>query len=87
MSIVKTAVQQQWQLIDPVPQHITVLDKGLVDDSMWYTVRCSKEASKWLRSLHDGQWHQHIDHNWYTVANTFDIDQETYIMLKLQWGE
>lgn len=87
MSIVKTAVQQQWEYIGPVAQHIIVMDKALVDGTPWYTVRCSREAAKWLREQREEAWHQHIDHNWYTVANTFDVDEETYIMLKLQWGE
>ena len=87
MSIIKTAVQQQWELIEPWPHHLTVMDKSLVDGEPWYTVRCSKEAAKWLREQWEETWHQHIDHNWYTIANTFDVNEETYIMLKLQWGE
>ena len=87
MSIIKTAVQQQWEFIDPIRRHVTPLERATVDGSYWYTIRCSREAAAWLRAQDDCKWHQHIDHNWYTIANTFDVDEETYIMLKLQWGE
>ncbi len=86
MQIVKTAVQQQWNQVLVSDSHIKVISKGLVDGLPWYTVKCSREAAAWLRAQDQGQWHQHIDHNWYTVSGVFDIDQETYIMLKLQWG-
>ena len=87
MPIIKTAVQQQWELIDPIRRHITPLERAIVDGGYWYTIRCSKEAATWLRAQDDCKWHQHIDHNWYTISNTFDVDEETYIMMKLQWGE
>jgi hypothetical protein len=87
MPIIKTAVQQQWNQILIAEPHVKVVAKANVDGFPWYTVKCSKEAASWLRQQGQEQWHQHIDHNWYTVSGMFDIDEETYIMLKLQWGE
>jgi hypothetical protein len=86
-TVIKTSVQQQWEQIDPATQHLNVIDKSLVDGELWYTVKCSDEAARSLREQWDDKWYQHIDNNWYTVKNTFDIDEETYIMLKLRWGK
>jgi hypothetical protein len=85
--IIKSALQKQWNIVYPEKANLELVSKALVDNSWWYTVKCSKEASAWIREQDESKWYNHIDGNWYVAADTFDVDQETYIMLKLQWSE
>ena len=88
MTIVKTAVQQQWtQVVYPEPP-FKVLSTADVDGVPWYTVSCRKEVSMWVREngVEDQDWYSHIDSRWMTHRNVFDMSQEMFAMTKLRWG-
>jgi len=64
-----------------------VVDRGIVDDTKWYVVRCrNKEISKWVRTQPAEQWYEHIDQRGYMDMNVFDLHEEVYAMLKLSWS-
>jgi hypothetical protein len=82
--ILKTSVQQQWNIVQP--PHYIVYTQATVDNVVWYTVKCSRDASAWVREQDTEGWHEHIDQRWYSEASTFDINQELLVILKLRWG-
>jgi hypothetical protein len=89
MTIVKTAVQQQWtQVVYPEPP-FEVLATADVDGVPWYTVSCRKEVSMWIRENgeEDRDWYSHIDSRWMSHRNVFDMSQEMLAITKLRWGE
>ena len=66
-----------------------ILTKSMVDGGQWYTIRCRKETSIWLRSAfkdqEDRQWFQNIDQRWNINFNVFDVNETIYTMLALKW--
>lgn len=73
----------------PVPvRSFEKITQSLVDGKMFYTIRCYKDISRWIREQpgEDADWYQHIDSNWHIDYNMFDVSEEFYIMLKLRWG-
>lgn len=89
MTIVKTAVQQQWNQVFPSKPLFEVLSTADVDSVPWYTVSCRKEVSIWIREngVEGSDWYSHIDSRWMTYRNVFDMSQEMFAMTKLRWGE
>ena len=87
--IVKTAVQQQWNITQPKLPHFIVYDQAIVDGDTWYTVRCSRDAAMWVREhgVEHKEWYEHIDSKWMVHKNVFDMHEELYTYLKLSWGE
>ena len=63
---------------------LKVVDTAQVDGKPWYTVRCNKEISTWIKTQ-AGDWQEHIDQNWNVYANTFDVSEELYILLTLKF--
>lgn len=90
--IIKTAVQQQWNIVEPKPPHFIVYDQATVDDATWYTVRCSKEASAWVRMQQQDQWYEHpyeqiTRYNFHEPKlGKFDVHCELFVLLKLSWS-
>jgi hypothetical protein len=76
-------------LVPDVP-NIKVLSKSTVDGEQWYTVRCWREASTWLRETYgdqeDKMWFQNIDQNWNISYNIFDVNEKIYTLLTLKWA-
>jgi hypothetical protein len=68
----------------------SVLDSTTVDESTWYTVKCSKRASIWIRETYQERendlWYQHIDSRWMINATQFDVHEKLYTMLSLRWS-
>ena len=87
MTIVKTSVQQQWTIIEPMNRHYEVLDQAEVDGITWYTVKCSKEVGNWVREQPEDQWVNHINKGWLFHVNNFDMHKELFALLKLSWSE
>ena len=56
-----------------------------VDGLTWYTVSCTREVAKWIRSQDREIWHEHIDGKWNVIHNTFDIHEKLYTLLALKW--
>lgn len=86
-NIGKTVMAQMWnEMLKPI--ECNIISKALVDNKQWYTVKCSKDISNWIReqSGENSQWYEHIDHNWNIDRTMFDIDEDLYLMLKLRWG-
>jgi len=88
--IIKTAVQQQWHQqwnTDEIPvKSAEILAKALVDDEIWYTVKCTKEVGDWVRAQPNHHWYNHIDRQWIHYHSIFDMHHELYAYLKLSWG-
>lgn len=57
-----------------------------VDGLTWYTVSCTGEVAKWIRSQDREIWHEHIDGKWNVIHNTFDIHEKLYTLLALKWS-
>lgn len=74
----------------PPYMHLTnnfkILDRATVDGEPWVTVQVQSNISPWIRTQPEKMWYQHIDHNWYTVANTFDMHEKIYTVLALTWA-
>ncbi len=65
-----------------------IVSTAKVDDMLWHTVKCNKDACTWIRSQEEkGQWFEHIDANWYIHSSMFDISEELYMMLVLKFGK
>jgi len=68
-----------------------VLSKSVVDNEQWYTVRCRRETSQWIRETfkdqEDQQWFQNIDEDerWYINLNVFDVNEKIYTVIALRW--
>lgn len=90
--IVKTAVQQQWNIMQPDSPHFIVYEQAPVDGTMWYTIKCSRELSVWIKTQLREQWYEHpyIQPDRYTFHQPsqimFDVHQELLVMLKLTWS-
>ena len=72
----------QWMYKPRVKIH----DQSTVDGATWYTVGCSYETSRWLRSQDRELWHEHIEKNWAGYHNIFDVHEKLYTMMALKWS-
>lgn len=66
-----------------------VIDTASVDGAPFYTIKCSKEVSIWIREngTEDTEWYEHIDGQWSIYSNTFDVSQDMLSLIKLTWGD
>lgn len=92
--IVKTAVQQQWNIIFPNSgPGYTVLGKPVdVDNEKWYTIHVDGDVAIWIRSQPTGQWYEHLKditrYNFHEPhQRKFDVHHEILALLKLTWGQ
>lgn len=91
--IVKTAIQQQWNIVFPNsgPEY-TVLAMVDIDNKKWYTIHVSKDIATWTRTQPRGQWYEHpyeqpTRYNFHEPASAkFDVHCELLAILKLTWG-
>jgi len=63
-----------------------IVDQALVDGNPWFTVQVHPDIRSWIYSQPEAMWQQHIDSNWYTVANTFDVHEKLYMIIALRWS-
>jgi hypothetical protein len=92
--ILKTAVQQQWNIIFPGSgPGYTVLSKPVdVDNEKWYTIHVSRDIAAWIRTQPLDHWYQHTyeELSRYSLHGTrqekFDVHGELFVLLKLTWG-
>ena len=56
-----------------------------VDGHTWYTVSCTREVAKWIRSQDREIWHEHINSSLAAIHNIFDIHEKLYTLLALKW--
>jgi hypothetical protein len=84
----KSVMSQMWNQMFTELVQCEIIDKSIVDNKQFYTVKCSKDIADWLRNQpgENEQWYQHIDHNWIMDRTMFDIDEDLYLILKLRWG-
>lgn len=68
------------------PTKFKILDRDLVDGEPWVTVQIHPDIRPWMHTQPEKMWYQHIDHNWYTVANTFDMHEKIYTMMAVRWS-
>ena len=73
------AFKNQWFL------NFKIRDQCQVDGDTWYTVSCTGEVAKWIRSQDREIWHEHINGKWNLIHNTFDIHEKLYTLLALKW--
>lgn len=59
---------------------------AIVDGEQWYTVHCRKDVSKWIRTLDEKHWQEHIDQRGYMDFNIFDMHEKLYTMLAVKWS-
>lgn len=93
--IVKTAVQQQWNIIFPNSgPGYTVLGQPVdVDNEKWYTIHVSSDIATWVRTQSPDHWYQHpyeeiTRYNFHTPQQEkFDVHGELFLLLKLTWGQ
>jgi hypothetical protein len=83
----KSVMSQMWNQAFNDGEYHTVIDKAMVDNSQWYTVKCSNKVSSWIKTQPKGMWHEHIDANWTLYKNTLDIHEKIYTMLQLKYGD
>lgn len=76
------AVMEPWKY----KPNFKIQDQSVVDGEIWYTVYCSDEASRWIRSQSRELWCEHIHMKWDVIHNTFDIHEKLYTMLALRWS-
>ena len=62
------------------------IDGALVDGEQWYTVQCRKDVSKWVRTLDNKHWYEHIDQRGYIDRNMFDMHEKLYTMLAVKFS-
>ena len=86
-------VKNNWMVLPKklaVGENYTVLAKAMVDGAQWYTVRCTKEASQWVRATFSEQenklWFDNIDHQWQLNKNVYDMHEKLYTMLIMRWS-
>jgi hypothetical protein len=65
---------------------VKIHDRSTVDGSTWYTIGCSYETSRWLRSQDRELWHENIEKNWAGYHNIFDIHEKLYTMIALKFS-
>jgi hypothetical protein len=63
------------------------MDEALVDGETWYTVKCAKLLSAWVRQQPAGDWVEHIDGQGYVHLNMFDVHEKLYTVLLLKASE
>lgn len=63
------------------------IGRATVDGEPWYTVKCNREVSQFIRSQsgEDKRWFPHIDGRWYVHTDTFDICEDIYLQLGLKY--
>lgn len=91
--IVKTAVQQQWNIVFPNsgPEY-TVFDSVDVDNEKWYTICVSGDIAAWIRTQAQDHWYEHpyeqpTRYNFHEPSSEkFDVHYELFVFLKLTWG-
>lgn len=66
--------------------NFTIIGRATVDGEPWVTVQVHPDIRPWFRTQPQKMWYEHIDHNWYVVANTFDMHEKIYTMLLLRWA-
>ena len=86
-------VKNNWMILPKKPgpnENHSILTKSLVDGEQWYTIRCSKEASIWVRSTYpqheDKLWFENIDHMWRIHTNVLDMHEKIYTLLAMRWS-
>jgi len=91
--IVKTAIQQQWNIVFPNSgPGYTVLAMVDIDGEKWYTIHVSKDIATWTRTQPRGQWYEHpyeqpTRYNFHAPSSAkFDVHCELLAILKLTWG-
>ena len=76
----------QWFGSMTTPAKFSILDQAQVDSDTWYTVKCTKEVSAWLREQSKELQYSHIDARWFAHTNQFDIHEKLYTMMALKWS-
>lgn len=68
------------------PTNFKIQHHCQVDGLTWYTVSCTREVAKWIRSQDREIWYEHINGKWDVIHNTFDIHEKLYTLLALKWA-
>lgn len=91
--IVKTSVQQQWNIIFPNSgPGYTILGQPVdVDNEKWYTIHVEDTIASWIRTQVQDQWYEHLKeitrYNFHEPHQPkFDVHYELLTILKLTWG-
>lgn len=83
----KSVMAQMWNQTYEIGERYSKIDQAMVDGDQWYTVNCSSEISRWIKTQPKNMWHEHIDERWYVYKNTLDIHEKIYTMLQLKYGD
>lgn len=85
-------IKNNWMVLPKKPDpnsNFEILTKAIVDGDQWYTVRCSKEASMWIRKTYpqheNKMWFENIDQRWQLNRNVYDMHEKLYTLLALAW--
>lgn len=70
---------------EPVPA-FKRLSGAMVDGEQWYTVHCNKDVAKWVRTMEQHKWQEHIDQRGYINMSTFDMHEKLYTMLAIKFS-
>lgn len=81
----KSYLAQMWGINDE--DQYSVIDQSSVDGSDWFTVKCSKNISLWIKQQPKEMWHEHIDKNWMVYKNMFDVHEKIYTLINLKYGD
>lgn len=76
--------QMQTEMTEPAYR---VKDSTMVDGERWYTVRCTSEIGKWIRTQNTDLWYEHIDQQWVVYKTTFDINEKLHTLISIKWGD
>jgi len=83
----KSVMAQMWNQVFSYQDWFSIIDKNVVDNSMWYTVKCSEGISIWLRQQPKELHYEHINNKWEVYKNIYDIHEKIYTMLQLKYGD
>jgi len=69
----------------PIPTY-KILDKALVDNEQWYTVRVyCVPIMTWARASNRDWWYEHPNNGRDGII--FDMHEKLFTMLSLRWGQ
>lgn len=55
-----------------------LITNAQVDDAQWFTVKCNREVSAWVRTQSRAMWYEHGE-------TIFDVHEKIYTQIGLKW--
>jgi len=62
-----------------------IIDRGNVDNEIWYVVQVEPNVARWMRTQNKDLWYDYKVGS-YRVLDTFDVHEKLYTMLAMRWA-